>query len=44
MLANEYRANLLYEHYDATVLDDTAMLYDAAVYDDAAVSIRMSFN
>jgi hypothetical protein len=44
MFANEYLAHLLYEHHDATVLDDTAMLYDAAVYDDAAMSIRMSFN
>ena len=44
MFADQHGAELLYEHYDATVLDDTTMLYDAAVYDDAAVSIRMSFN
>ncbi len=32
MFADQHGAELLYEHYDATVLDDTAM------YDDAAVS------
>jgi hypothetical protein len=27
MFADQHGAELLYEHYDATVLDDTAMSY-----------------